>query len=141
MTKPAGSGQPATTSTATCWRRSAAGPGGQRAGVRAARPRWRLGQRRLPGRLAASSRADPRPARRLLLDPTAYATSTTYDALARPVTVTAPLDADGKRKILQSAYGRAGALTALTVDHDGYISQILYNARGQHVLSSSGAAR
>ena len=75
-----------------------------------------------------------------LLDPTAYTTTTTYDALARPVTVTAPLDADGNRKILQYAYSRAGALTALTVDHDNYIRQILYNARGQHVLVVLGCA-
>jgi RHS repeat-associated protein len=75
-----------------------------------------------------------------LLDLTAYTTTTTYDALARPVTVTAPLDADGNRKILQYAYGRAGALTALTVDHDNYIRQILYNARGQRVLVVLGCA-
>ncbi len=35
-----------------------------------------------------------------------------------PASVTAPLDAEGHRKILQPAYSRAGALTALTVDGD-----------------------
>src|SRR5262249_35698065 len=48
-----------------------------------------------------------------LLDPTAYTISTSYDALARPASITAPLDADGTRKTLHPSYSRAGALTAL----------------------------
>jgi RHS repeat-associated protein len=75
-----------------------------------------------------------------LLDPTAYTTSTAYDALARPTTMTAPLDADGHRKTLQPAYSRAGALTALTVDGDAYVRQILYNPRGQRALAVLGYA-
>jgi RHS repeat-associated protein len=73
-----------------------------------------------------------------LLDPTAYTTSTTYDALARPVSVTAPLDVDGKRKTLLPVYSHGGALTALTLDGATYLSQVLYNARGQRVLADLG---
>ena len=75
-----------------------------------------------------------------LLDPTAYTISTTYDALARPTSVTAPLDADGTRKTLHPTYSRAGTLTALDLDGDSYVQQILYNARGQRVLAILGCA-
>jgi RHS repeat-associated protein len=75
-----------------------------------------------------------------LLDPTAYTISTAYDALARPTSVTAPLDADGNRKTVQPSYGHAGALTALTVDGDTYVQQILYNPRGQRSLAILGCA-
>ena len=75
-----------------------------------------------------------------LLDPTVYAISTSYDALARPTTVTAPLDADGHRKTLHPSYSRAGTLTALDLDGDSYVRQILYNARGQRALAILGSA-
>jgi RHS repeat-associated protein len=71
-----------------------------------------------------------------LLDTTAYTISTTYDALARPTSIT--LDADRTRKTLHPSYSRAGTLTALTVDGDSYVKQILYNARGQRALAILG---
>ena len=75
-----------------------------------------------------------------LLDHTGYTISTAYDALGRPTSVTAPLDADGHRKTLHPSYSRAGALTALDVDGDSYVQQILYNARGQRALAILGCA-
>jgi RHS repeat-associated protein len=75
-----------------------------------------------------------------VLDTTAYTISTTYDALARPTLITAPLAVNGTRKTLHPSYSRAGTLTALTVDGDSYIRQILYNARGQRVLAILGCA-
>jgi RHS repeat-associated protein len=75
-----------------------------------------------------------------LLDPTAYTISTTYDALARPTSITAPLDAAGTRKTLHPIYSRAGTLAALDLDGDSYIQQILYNARGQRTLAVLGSA-
>jgi RHS repeat-associated protein len=73
-----------------------------------------------------------------LLDTTAYSISTIYDALARPTSMTAPLDADGTRKTLHPTYSRAGKLTALDVDGDSYLQQILYNARGQRAIAILG---
>ena len=75
-----------------------------------------------------------------LLDPTAYTISTSYDALARPTSITAPLDADNTRKTLHPTYSRAGTLTSLTVDGDSYVQQILYNPRGQRALVNLGSA-
>lgn len=75
-----------------------------------------------------------------LLDPTSYKVSSSYDALARPTSITAPSDADGTRKILQPAYSRSGSLTALNVDGTSYVKQILYNARGQRALAMLGCA-
>ena len=88
-----------------------------------------------PGpRQTLAQHADP------LLDPTAYTISTAYDALDRPTSVTAPLDAEGIRKTLHPTYSRAGTLTALDLDGDSYIHQILYNARGQRALAILGCA-
>jgi RHS repeat-associated protein len=73
-----------------------------------------------------------------LLDATPYTVDSAYDALGRATSVTAPLDADGTRKILLPAYSRSGALTAVAVDGVPYVTQILYNARGQRVLAVLG---
>lgn len=74
------------------------------------------------------------------LGPTAYTISTSYDALARPTSITAPLDADDTRKTLHPTYSRAGTLTALDVDGESYVQQILYNPRGQRNLAILGCA-
>ena len=87
----------------------------------------------VPGQTLAQH-ADP------LLDPTTYTISTTYDALGRPTSITAPLDAEGTRKTVHPTYSRAGTLTALDLDGDSYIQQILYNARGQRALAILGSA-
>jgi RHS repeat-associated protein len=73
-----------------------------------------------------------------LLDGTGYTISTGYDALGRPSSITAPLDAEGHRKTLRPGYGHAGALTTLTVDGDSYLQQILYDAQGQRSLAVLG---
>ena len=86
-----------------------------------------------PGpRQTLAQHADP------LFDPATYTISTAYDALNRPTSVTAPLDTEGIRKTLHPTYGRAGTLTALDLDGDSYIHQILYNARGQRALAILG---
>src|SRR5262249_6013612 len=75
-----------------------------------------------------------------LLDPTAYTISTSYDALARATPHPAPPAADAHRKPLRPSSSRAGPLTALDLDGDSYVKQILYNARGQRALAILGCA-
>jgi len=50
------------------------------------------------------------------LDPTEYRTSSRYDALSRPVQVTAPADVHGHRAQLVRTYCRSGALRSVTVE-------------------------
>ena len=61
-----------------------------------------------------------------------------YDALNRPNELTYPQDVDGQRKKVIPHYNRAGALEAVSLDSDGFVRQIAYNAKGQRVLVAYG---
>ena len=70
-----------------------------------------------------------------LLDPTGYTISTAYDALARPSRSPPRWTPTATARPCARPTASAGALTALTVDGDSYVQQILYNARGQRSLA------
>ncbi len=72
------------------------------------------------------------------IENTLYQTSTRYDALNRPVEVIYPEDVKGDRKKLLPRYNRAGALEAVRLGEDDYVTQIAYNARGQRILIAYG---
>lgn len=72
------------------------------------------------------------------LEGTEYVTSTQYDALNRPVNVTYPEDVNGQRAVLTPRYNRAGALEAVELDGEPYVTQIAYNAKGQRLLVAYG---
>lgn len=72
------------------------------------------------------------------LDSTRYQTSTTYDALNRPVTITYPADVTGQRAVLTPHYNRAGLLEQVDLDGAHYVAHIAYNVRGQRVLLAYG---
>jgi RHS repeat-associated protein len=72
------------------------------------------------------------------LDATGYETTSTFDALNRPVAITYPAQTDGHRPVLTPAYNRAGALERVALDGDTYVERIAYNAKGQRVLVVHG---
>lgn len=73
-----------------------------------------------------------------LLDPTAFTTSTTWDALGRRTVVTLPVDAEGKQRCVRYRYGREGHVTQVTVDDAAYLSRALHDARGRRVAAWLG---
>ncbi len=79
--------------------------------------------------------ADPIPD---VLERTAYATSTTYDALNRVKEMKYPQDVDGGRKVLLPHYNRAGALESVKLDGTTYVERIAYNAKGQRTFIAYG---
>lgn len=74
-----------------------------------------------------------------LLDGVHYQTSVTYDALNRIKTMRYPEDVEGRRRLLQPHYNRAGALAGVTLDGETYVSHIAYNAKGQRTLIAYGS--
>ncbi len=73
-----------------------------------------------------------------LLEPTGYATSTTFDALNRVTRHTLPADVEGRRRELHPTYNRAGALEQVRLDDTIYVERIVYNAKGQRTLIAYG---
>ncbi len=67
-----------------------------------------------------------------------YRTDMQYDALGRPVSIELPMDVNSSRKLVTPTYNRAGAMTAIMLDSDTYVSRIAYNAKGQKILSVLG---
>jgi RHS repeat-associated protein len=67
-----------------------------------------------------------------------FTTSASYDALNRITRTTFPEDVDGDHKEFVATYNRAGALEAISLDGDVYVSRIAYNAHGQRVLVAYG---
>ncbi len=63
-----------------------------------------------------------------------YRTDMAYDALGRPTTITLPMDVNSGRKEVTPVYNRAGAMTAIKLNGDEYVSRIAYNAKGQRIL-------
>jgi RHS repeat-associated protein len=73
-----------------------------------------------------------------VLDKAVYRTSAIYDGLGRLKAVRYPDDVEGRRKLLQPRYDRAGALEQLSLDGVTFVERIAYNARGQRVLVAFG---
>jgi RHS repeat-associated protein len=73
-----------------------------------------------------------------LLEPQAYETSTRYDALNRITHLTAPLDVEGRRRVLTPKYNSAGALERVDVDGETFVERIAYDAKGQRTLIAYG---
>jgi RHS repeat-associated protein len=68
----------------------------------------------------------------------AYTTSVSYDALNRMTLTRLPVDEAGERKAIVPVYNRGGALEAVSLAGDTYVSRIAYNAKGQRVLVAYG---
>jgi RHS repeat-associated protein len=73
-----------------------------------------------------------------LIDPTPYSVDLVFDALRRVRTRTGPLDVTGARTTLAYAYNPGGQPTSVSSGTTSYLSQALYNARGQCVLALHG---
>lgn len=73
-----------------------------------------------------------------LLEPTAYQTNATYDALNRIKQVQLPTDVEGKRRTLRPSYNPAGGLERVLLDDELFIERIAYDAKGQRSLISYG---
>lgn len=81
------------------------------------------------------------------LEDRSYETDMRYDALNRAVKMTYPEDVEGKRRWVQPAYNRAGALEQLSLfvpngtggrSEQKFVRQIAYNAKGQRTLIAYG---
>jgi RHS repeat-associated protein len=73
-----------------------------------------------------------------MLDANPFEITMTYDALRRPTSVQAPLDAAGHRQTLVPTYGPCGELVHLAVDGVTYVERLAHNARGQRQLCVLG---
>jgi RHS repeat-associated protein len=73
-----------------------------------------------------------------LLDPTAYVTSSTFDALGRATSVRHPAAPGGARRLTTLVYSRGGAVKGVKLDGEVYVERIAYNARGQRILVAYG---
>jgi RHS repeat-associated protein len=73
-----------------------------------------------------------------VLEAADYRTSSTFDALGRPKTVTCPQDVLGARKVLRPRYDAAGSLERVEVDGDVLVERIAYDAKGQRTLIAYG---
>jgi RHS repeat-associated protein len=74
----------------------------------------------------------------LLLDPTEYRTSLTYDALNRIRKLRYPQDVGGDRKELRADYDHAGSLERVELDGTSYVRHIAHSASGQRSLIAYG---
>ncbi len=61
-----------------------------------------------------------------------------HDALDRPVSLTYPTDAEGRRRELRPHYDAAGALERVELDDDVVVERLAYDARGRRVLAVVG---
>ncbi|HEU4391769.1 MAG TPA: toxin TcdB middle/N-terminal domain-containing protein, partial [Blastocatellia bacterium] len=73
-----------------------------------------------------------------LLEPTAYRTTASYDALNRLKRMQFPLDVEGHRRELRPEYNRAGGLDKVLLDDVLYVERIAYDAKGQRALIAYG---
>ncbi|MGR9046818.1 MAG: RHS repeat-associated core domain-containing protein, partial [Gammaproteobacteria bacterium] len=73
-----------------------------------------------------------------LLDPTAYETGMSYDALNRIKSLLYPQDVTGLRPELLPVYNRAGGLAQVMLNGETYVREIAYSAKGQRVLIAYG---
>jgi RHS repeat-associated protein len=73
-----------------------------------------------------------------LLEPTAYRTSTTYDALDRVTRRILPLDVEGRRREVRPTYNRAGRLDQIRLDDAVYVERIAYDAKSRRTLVAYG---
>ena len=101
--------------------------------------------RRLAGRRRSGSTGNPRPARPWpsappsCSKPTAYRTTTSYDALNRASCSSYPTDVEGRRRELRPDYNRAGgAGTGARSTTRVYVERIAYDAKGQRTLIAYG---
>jgi RHS repeat-associated protein len=77
-------------------------------------------------------------ANNLLDTGTPYETSLSYNALDQLVATQAPVTVDGVRHVIQPYYDRAGAVMAVSLDRDTFVSLATYNARGQPTMTVYG---
>src|SRR5206468_9475280 len=73
-----------------------------------------------------------------LLEATPYTSTTTYDALNRPVVHTLPVDVEGNRRAVRATYNRSGALDRMSLDATVYVQRIAYDAKGRRSLIAYG---
>ena len=69
-----------------------------------------------------------------LLEPAAYRTTSSVDALNRVTRLQLPQDASGKRRVLRPTYNRAGGLEQVFLDDSLYVERIAYDANGRRTL-------
>ena len=87
---------------------------------------------------------EPRPGQTLadregeLLDPAAYRTTSSVDALGRLKHFQFPQDVEGKRRELRPSYNNAGGLEKVFLDEMLYVEHIAYDAKGQRALIAYG---
>jgi RHS repeat-associated protein len=74
----------------------------------------------------------------VLLEASAYQTSTSFDALNRVSRQILPRDTEGRRRELRPRYNRAGGLEQVRLDDDIYVERIAYDAKGQRTLIAYG---
>ena len=98
--------------------------------VQAYRVNWALNGDSSPAALEARAA--------VLLDPQAYQTSSTLDALNRVKLLRYPQDVVGMRRELYPTYNRAGALERVSLNGAIYVDRVAYNAKGQRVLIAYG---
>ncbi len=72
------------------------------------------------------------------LDPAAFTSSVSYDALKRTKLLTYPQDVESQRRKIKPHYNRAGSLDRVELDGDVFVEQIAYNAKGQRILIAYG---
>ncbi|MBK6012831.1 SpvB/TcaC N-terminal domain-containing protein [Streptomyces sp. MBT53] len=74
----------------------------------------------------------------VLLEPSGYLTTTSYDALGRVVSRLLPADVEGRRRELRPVYNRAGALEAVSLDGTVVVQRLTHDAKGQRTLVAYG---
>lgn len=87
---------------------------------------------------------EPRPQQTLadrereLLEPAAYRTTSSVDALNRIKRMQFPQDVEGKRRELRPIYNNAGGLEKVFLNDTLYVERIAYDAKGQRALIAYG---
>lgn len=87
---------------------------------------------------------EPRPGQTLaareaeLLEATGYRTTTTHDALGRPVRVRLPQDIEGRRRELRAGFARGGMLEQVRLDGEPMVERIACDAGGRRVFVAYG---
>ena len=99
-----------------------------------------LEHRTVPGRSGNRAHRKPwRTAKPNCWRPTAYLTTTRYDALSRILRLRSfPADVEGQRQELRPVYNRAGSLDQVVLDGTQFVERIAYDAKGQRALVAYG---